>query len=121
MTRALVIVPPRPQGALGRARRAAHWLLPRAAFVVESIAVAVGLFELITFAAFQGSPLLAAHEWGLFLTHYAQAPAPARAPVDLVLAAMTLALCAFVAACRFPAARLAWRAAKPMETRRRGR
>jgi hypothetical protein len=121
MTRALMVSPRRREGALDRTRRAAHWALPRAAFLVESLAVAVGLFELVTFAMLQGNRLLAAHEWGLFLTHYAQAAAPTRAPVDLTLACMILALSAFVVACRFPAARLAWRVANPAEARPRGR
>lgn len=108
-------------GALARARRAAHWVLPRAAFLVETVAVAAGLFELVVFAMLQGNRLLAAHEWGLFLTHYAEAPASARAPVDLVLAAMALSVTLFVAACRLPAARLAWRRATPAEARLRGR
>ena len=116
-----MITPLRREGALHRARRAAHWALPRAAFLVESVAVATGLFELVTFAMLQGNRLLAAHEWGLFLTHYAAAPAAARTPVDLAIVGMILALSAFVSACRWPAARLAWRTAKPMEARIRGR
>jgi hypothetical protein len=121
MTRALTIARPRRQSALTRSRRAAHWALPRAAFVVESIAVAVGLFELVTFAMLQGNRLLAAHEWGAFLTQYATATAPARAPVDLTIAAILRGLTAFVAACRLPAARLAWRLASPAEARVHGR
>jgi hypothetical protein len=108
MTRALMIVPRGRDSALNRTRRAAHWALPRAAFLVESVAVAVGLFELATFAMLQGDRLLAAREWGLFLTHYAQATASARAPVDLAAGGIVLGLSAFVAACRWPTARLTW-------------
>ena len=117
------VIPPsaRKDGPLGRARRAAHWALPRAAFVVETVAVAVCLFELITFAMFQGDRMLAAHEWGLFLTHYAQAPASARTPVDLAIASIVLSLSVFVAACRLPTARLVWRRVAPAEARIRGR
>ena len=111
----------RKEGALSKTRRAAHWALPRAAFAVETVAVALGLFELITFAMLQGDRLVAAHEWGLFLTHYAQAPANARTPVDLAIAAVGLGLSIFVAACRLPAARLAWRRAATVEARVRGR
>jgi hypothetical protein len=121
MTRALIIAPRRRQNGLARIRRGAHWALPRAAFVVESIAVAVGLFELVTFAMLQGNRLLAAHEWGAFLTHYAAVGAAARSPVDLAIAAILVGLTAFVAACRFPAARLAWRGVTPSEARVRGR
>jgi len=121
MTRALMVTPRRRDGALDRTRRAAHWALPRAAFLFEALAVAVGLFELVTFAMLQGNLLLAAHEWGLFLTHYAAAPAPARTPVDLAIVGMILALSAFVATCRWPAARLAWRVTSSAGARARGR
>ena len=121
MTRALVISPPRRETRLERWRRAAHWGFARSAFVVESVAVAIGFFELVTFALLQGDRLLAAHEWGLFLTHYAAAAAPARAPIDLGLFAIVLALSGIVAACRWPMARLAWRLAKSAEARVRGR
>jgi len=121
MRQALAVSRPRGVSRLARLRHGAHWAVARAAFVVESIAVALGFFELLTLALLQGDRLLAAHEWGLFLTHYAAAPAPARTPVDLAFLAIVLALSAFVAACRWPAARLAWRIAKPSEARIRGR
>ena len=121
MSRAFVISRARREAALARWRRGAHWAFARAAFVVESIAVAVGFLELLTLALLQGDPLLAVHEWGLFLTHYAAAPSPARTPVDLALLGGVLTFSAFVAACRWPAARLAWGASKASEARVRGR
>lgn len=121
MSRALAVSPPRGDTGLARLRRGAHWALARAAFVVESVAVAIGFFELLTLAMLQGDRLLAAHEWGLFLIHYTAAAAPARTPVDLAMLTIALVLSAFVAACRWPAARLTWRVARPVEARVRGR
>jgi Na+/alanine symporter len=121
MSRALAISRPRGDTRLARLRRGAHWAMARAAFAAETIAIALGFFELLTLAMLQGDRLLAAHEWGLFLTHYAAAAAPARTPVDLALLAIVLVLSAFVAVCRWPAARLAWRTAKPSGARIRGR
>jgi len=117
MSTALVPVPRQRPSQLSRLRRLAHQALPRAAFVVESLAIAASLLELLVLALLQGDRLLAAHEWGLFLTHYAAAPGPARAPVDLVLIAVLTALWLFAGACRLPAARLIWRAAD-LEARR---
>ena len=121
MSRALIVCRARREGALTRWRRGAHWALARAGFVVECVAVAIGFLELLTFAMLQGDRLLAAHEWGLFFSHYAAAAATTRAPVDLALVGIVLALSGFVAACRWPAARLSWRIAKPLEAGRRGR
>ena len=121
MNRTLKISHPRRETRLAGWRRGAHWAFARAAFVVESVAVAIGFFELVTLAMLQGDRLLAAHEWGLFLTHYATAAAPARTPIDLGALAIVLALSGIVAACRWPTARLAWRITKPAEARFRGR
>ena len=117
MSLALVPIARRRADCLAVVRRLAHRLLARAAFAVESLAIAVALFEVLVLAVLQGDPILAAHEWGLFLSHYAAASAPARAPVDLALAAVLAALWLFACACRLRSARLIWRIAD-LEARR---
>jgi len=117
MSGALVPVPRRRPSRLSRLRRLAHQALPRLAFVLETLAIAAGLLEFLVLALLQGDRLLAAHEWGLFLTHYAAAPGPARTPVDLMLVGALTSLWLFAGACRLPAARLIWRAAD-LEARR---
>jgi len=117
MTKAVTPLARPPRTRLARLRGLARRALPRAAFVVESLAIAVALFQLLVFAVLQGDRLLAAHEWALFLTHYAAASAAARAPVDLALGAILAALWLFVCACRFPAARMIWRI-EDLEARR---
>lgn len=117
MRRALVPVPRRRPSRLAHLRRLAHQAAPRAAFAFENLAIAAGLLELLVLAVLQGDGLLAAHEWGLFLLHYAAASGSARAPVDGVLLATLTAFWLFAGACRLPAARLIWRVAD-LEARR---
>jgi hypothetical protein len=118
MTGALVVVRHQPVRRLDRIRGQAQWALARAAFAAETLAIAAGLLVLITFAILRFDPITASHEWGLFLTHYAAAAGPARAPVDRTLVVLMIALTGFVAACRWPATRSAWRHAKRQVGRR---
>lgn len=101
-----------PRNTLHAVRERAHWLVDRAAFGVETVLLAFGFFVLGTVAFFDGNGDLVVHEWALFLTHYASAAAEARRPVNEVLAVIALALAAFVAVCRWKAARLVWAAQK---------
>ena len=91
-------------------RQWAAWALDRAAFAAETISVAFALFVVLTLAVTGFQPFLAAHEWALFLTHYVDAPKPAREPVDLALIVFALALNLFAASARLGPARSVWRA-----------
>jgi hypothetical protein len=110
MSRNLMIVTRHKPSRLAATRRLAHRLLARAAFVVETLAVTAFLFGLMTLALLRANRVLVAHEWGLFLTHYATASVAAREPVDRTVGAGLAALAVFVGLCRWPAARLVWRA-----------
>jgi hypothetical protein len=93
---------------LERARAFSWALADRAAFIVESFAVAIALFWALTWAACSFDWQTSTHEWGSFWTHYAKASGSARAPVEHFVIIALLVLTAATAAVRYPKARLCW-------------
>lgn len=77
----------------------------RAAFVVESFAVAVVVMAFLGFAAARFDPLATAYVWGLFWLRIADSEAVLRAPVLALLGLVTVVLTTIVAWVRWPKAR----------------
>ncbi|PIB95345.1 hypothetical protein [Caulobacter sp. X] len=93
-------------------------LADRVSFVLESLAVAVFLFLLLTWSILGFDWQTTTHEWGSFWSHYAKASVEARRPVETVLLVALAVLWGGACLIRFRKARLAWlawprRAARP--------
>ena len=103
-------------GAPGRewAGAFARAAFDRAAFVVESFAVALVLMVFLCFAAARFDPLAAAYVWGLFWLRIADSQALLRAPVLTLLGIVTIVVTAIVAWVRWAKAS---RAFDPFPTR----
>lgn len=97
-------------GAPGRqwAGAAARAAFDRAAFLVESFAVALVVMAFVAIAAARFDPLAAAYVWGLFWLRIADSEAVLRAPVLALLGIVTIVLTVIVAWVRWPKARRAF-------------
>lgn len=83
-------------------------LADRVSFVLESLAVAVFLFLVLTWSVFGFDWQTTTHEWGSFWSHYAKASADARRPVETVLLVVLALLWGGACFIRFRKARLSW-------------
>lgn len=95
---------------LEQSRSLVHAGVDRLSFVLESAAVAVVLFWLLTWAACSFDWQTVTHEWGSFWTHYAKASPASRLPVERFIGASLAILTALTAAIRLPKARMSWAA-----------
>jgi hypothetical protein len=84
------------------ARRRLHVVVDLIAFVVESACVGNGVFWFLTWGMLSFDWDIAAREYGRFWTHYANAGAAARHPVELFLLADLVVLSTLVALIRAP-------------------